>query len=177
MPKRIDLTPTSFIVLGLLERLGEASPYDLKQVVAESVGNFWSVPHSQVYREADRLERAGYLKERRDSTPGGRARKLYTTTSQGRRVFERWRSTTSDELPQLRDPGLLRLFFDAEPGQLARVRLEAHRRQLEAYRVRQRLSEGSGLRGARRALEAGIAHEREWVRFWSMLAAEPDERN
>ncbi len=174
MSDEIDLTPTSFIVLGLLARLSEASPYELKQAVAASIGNFWSVPHSQIYREADRLARAGYLSDRREATPGGRPRKVYALTSRGLRAFERWRETTSDELPELRDPGLLRLFFDARPSRLAPVRLEAHRRQLESYRARHKLYAGQAPRGPLLALEAGIAHEREWVRFWSRLAGEPE---
>lgn len=173
----MEFTPTSYIVLGLLERLGEASPYDLKQAVAGSIGNFWSVPHSQIYREADRLARAECLSERREQTRGGRTRKLYALTTRGRRALERWRETTSDELPQLRDPGLLRLFFDAEPNRLARVRLEAHRRQLERYMARQGLDGGQGPEGPRLALEAGIAHEREWVRFWSRLATPPQQQS
>ena len=44
----LSLTPTSFIVLGLVERSAGATPYELKQMVAASIGNFWSVPHSQL---------------------------------------------------------------------------------------------------------------------------------
>lgn len=171
MPREVDLTPTSYIVLGLLERLGEASPYELKQAVAGTVANFWSVPHSQVYREASRLARADHLTERREETAGGRPRKLYALTALGEQALEDWRKTTSEELPQLRDPGLLRLFFGADAGLIAPVRLDAHRRQLQGYLARRRLDDGKGPRGPRLALEAGIAHEREWVRFWSRLAA------
>ncbi|CAA9496763.1 MAG: hypothetical protein AVDCRST_MAG17-1035, partial [uncultured Solirubrobacterales bacterium] len=60
------LTATSYIVLGLLERAGEATPYELKQAIARSVGNFWSVPHSQLYSEPERLSKAGLLAERRE---------------------------------------------------------------------------------------------------------------
>lgn len=175
MLDEIDLSPTSYIVLGLIARLSEASPYELKQAVAQSIGNFWSVPHSQIYREADRLARAGHLSDRREATPGGRQRKLYSLTSRGRQALERWRETTTDELPELRDPGLLRLFFDAQPSRLAGVRLEAHRRQLESYLARHRLHQGQVPTGPLLALEAGIAHEREWVRFWSRLADEPQQ--
>ena len=51
----IRLTPTSYIVLGFLSLLGEATPYDLKRMVSVSVGHFWSFPHSQLYAEPDRL--------------------------------------------------------------------------------------------------------------------------
>jgi len=175
MRSEIDLTATSYIVLGLLERLGEASPYDLKQAVAATVANFWSVPHSQVYREAGRLAEGGLLSETRERTAGGRPRKLYAPTARGLQALQDWRQTTSAALPQLRDPGLLRLFFGADPSLIAPVRLEAHRRQLQGYEARRGLDDGGGPSGPRLALEAGIAHEREWVRFWSQLAPpQPD---
>jgi PadR family transcriptional regulator, regulatory protein AphA len=44
----IQLTQTSYVVLGLVEQAGEATPYDLKQIVAATVGGFFSIPHSQL---------------------------------------------------------------------------------------------------------------------------------
>lgn len=171
MSDEIELTPTSYIVLGLVDRLGETTPYQLKQAVASSIGNFWSVPHSQVYREADRLTRSGYLSASRSKTPGGRPRNLVVLTSRGRLAFERWLRSTTNELPELRDPALLRLFFDADLAPLARAQLAAHRRQLESYRQR-RKHDTPEPAGPRLTLEAGIAHEREWVRFWSRLSGD-----
>ena len=52
------MTPTSYIVLGLLERLGEASAYDLKREATATLGNFWSTPHSQIYRTTEHLAAA-----------------------------------------------------------------------------------------------------------------------
>ncbi len=60
-----ELTPTAAIVLGLVERAGAATPYELKQALDETVGNVWSLPHSQVYAEPERLARAGLLVESR----------------------------------------------------------------------------------------------------------------
>jgi DNA-binding PadR family transcriptional regulator len=56
------LTGTSFAVLSLLQMLGEATPYDLKQVLERSVENFWPVPHTTFYAEPERLARAGLLR-------------------------------------------------------------------------------------------------------------------
>ncbi len=163
------LSPTSYIVLGLIERAGESTPYDLKQMVAASVGNFWSVPHSQLYAEPERLARAGLLSERREEN--GRRRRLFSLTEPGREALSEWRSQPSDDpLPELRDPGLLRLFFGAEPQALAATRLEAHRAKLRDYEEQSAYDPGDGPRGAWLALEAGVRHEREWVRFWEELA-------
>ena len=166
----MQLTPTSYIVLGLLERAGEATPYELKQLVAASVGNFWSVPHSQLYAEPERLAGAEYLREQRE--PGGRRRRLYSLTDRGRDALDAWRDEATEELPELRDPGLLKLFFGAEERALAAVRRDAHRAKLAEYEARRGLDTGDGPRGPWRALDAGIAHEREWVRFWAKLAGE-----
>jgi DNA-binding PadR family transcriptional regulator len=78
MSSEIRLTPTSYIVLGLIEGGGEATPYDLKQAVAASLGDFWTLQHAQLYTEPERLAGAGYLKERREE--GGRRRRHYSTS-------------------------------------------------------------------------------------------------
>ena len=168
---RVELTATSYIVLGLLEAMGEGSVYDLKQAVAVSVGNFWSVPHSQLYREADRLETAGLLSARDDPSPGGRPRRVFKLATPGREALETWREDVAVErLPELRDPGLLKLFFGADPRRLAAARLEAHQRQLTSYETRFRAAPDVSPEGPRLTLQAGIGHEREWVRFWKRLA-------
>src|SRR5918998_1083713 len=64
------LTPISYIVLGLVSFAGEATPYRLKQLVAASVGNFWTLQHAQLYTEPERLAKAG-----RRTEPGERARR------------------------------------------------------------------------------------------------------
>ncbi|MDQ3537527.1 MAG: PadR family transcriptional regulator [Actinomycetota bacterium] len=162
----MTLTPTSFIVLGLLERVDEATPYDLKNLVAGSVGNFWSVPHSALYAEPERLAAGGYLTEHRETH--GRRRKLYRLTASGREALRAWRNAPTDELPELRDLGLLKLFFGADVATLASRRLEAHRRKLAEYEAR--AGDGQDVQGPPLTLRAGLGHEREWVRFWGELA-------
>jgi PadR family transcriptional regulator, regulatory protein AphA len=166
----MELTATSYIVLGLVDQLGEASPYDLKQAVARSVGNFWSVPHSQIYREAKKLERAGYLACRPERTAGGRPRHVYRLQPRGARELARWRQEPPEEPPELRDPGLLKLHLGGDPLPLARARRAAHQRKLDEYEARRKLDPGGRPRGIWLTLDAGIAHEREWVRFWSEIA-------
>lgn len=84
------LTETSYIVLGLIEQIGPATPYDLKRMVQVSTVNFWSVPHTQLYTECARLAKEGLLSERREQT--GRRRRIYRLTDPGRQALERWRS-------------------------------------------------------------------------------------
>ena len=53
------LTPTSYLVLGLLAREGPSTPYDLEQHVRATLGNFWSFPHTLLYSEPPRLAALG----------------------------------------------------------------------------------------------------------------------
>jgi PadR family transcriptional regulator AphA len=168
MAKRdIRLTPTSFIVLGLIAAAGRATPYDLKRVHQQGIGGFWSLNHAQLYAEPDRLVDGGYLEVEREE--GGRRRKLYQLTDRGREAFSHWLTTPTDEFTELRDPGLLQLFFGAAPGPLAEVQRRIHADRLEQY---ERLYADSGEwpEGARLVLESGIGHEREWLRFWEGVA-------
>src|SRR5918992_273781 len=66
----LRLNPVSYVVLGFVDWTGEATPYLLKQLVAQSVGNFWTLQHAQLYTEPERLAAGGYLTERRER--GGR---------------------------------------------------------------------------------------------------------
>jgi DNA-binding PadR family transcriptional regulator len=164
----IKLTPTSYIVLGMVSVAKGATPYDLKQMIAATVGNFFSIPHSQIYSEPERLARAGYLDEDRER--GGRRRKRYSLTQKGRKALSDWIAEPTDELYELRDPGLLKLGFGTDPKKLAAVQLEAHKKklaELEAARNESRIPGAPD--SARLVLEAGIGHEREYIRFWSKL--------
>lgn len=164
------LTPTSYIILGLLEQAGTATPYELKRVAATSLANFWLLQHAQFYTEPERLTGAGYLTVERERH--GRRRKLYSITSAGKQVLAEWRAQPTGEFTELRDPGLLKLFLGAKPAPLAEAQLETHRAKLQEYEALRTKDTGRRPRGQRLALDAGIAHEREWVRFWSGLAEE-----
>ena len=49
------LTPTSYLVLGLVRTLQPCTSYDMKLLVNISIGMFWSFQHSQLYAEPARL--------------------------------------------------------------------------------------------------------------------------
>lgn len=167
MATEIRLTPTSYIVLGLIDSMGESTPYDLKAAVARGLGNFWSLQHAQLYSEPARLAEAGHLTERREQT--GRKRKHYKVTAKGRRALRAWLGEPTEQLTELRDLALLKVFLGSDPIALAEGQLRAHRDQLGEYEeLVARLGEELPP-GARLSLDAGIAHEREWVRFWSRL--------
>ncbi len=162
------LTPTSYIVLGLIDLRGEATPYELKGLAAEGVGNFWSLQHAQLYTETSRLAGAGYLSEEREE--GGRRRKRYRLTERGRAALGEWVATATEQFTELRDLALLKLFFGADPAALAEKQLEIHRARLATYEALSEQAAGLPATGPALTLDAGLGHEREWVRFWERLA-------
>jgi PadR family transcriptional regulator, regulatory protein AphA len=160
-----NLSENSYAVLGLLEFFEPATPYQLKQVAQVSVFHFWTIPHTQLYTECARLAEAGLLTERREQT--GRRRRVYRLSKEGRRALKEWRADPDAGLYELRDPGLLKLFCGAKRPALAEAQLEGHRRRLAAY---EEICDQPDIpEGVRLTLEAGIGHEREYIRFWSRL--------
>ncbi len=163
------LSPTSYIVLGLLANADSGTPYDLKRAAQISTNNFWTVPHTQIYTECARLAELGLLDEHREQT--GRRRRVYSITADGRRLLERWREEPSEGGYELRDASILKLFFGGDPATIAAEQIEAHRRQLATYEEliehKQHMPRGQSL-----ALEYGIEHERQSVRFWTRVARE-----
>jgi PadR family transcriptional regulator AphA len=69
----------------------------------------------------------------------------------------------------VRDLGLLKLFFGADPSELAEVQLAAHRAELAEYeRIRDGMPEDVP-EGPRLALELGMRQARTWIEFWEEL--------
>ena len=149
---------TSYIVLGLLEQIEPATPYDLKRMAQLSTFNFWAVPHTQLYTECGRLATEGLLSERREQN--GRRRRIYRLTKRGRQALERLalRSPPTNSR-NCATPRTLKLFFGGDPAKLAAAQLDAHRRKLRAYeelraeasRVAPRLAARAGSRDRPRA--------------------------
>jgi DNA-binding PadR family transcriptional regulator len=166
------LTETSYIVLGLLEQAEPATPYDLKQLAQLSTNNFWSVPHTQLYSECARLAGEGLLDEHQEQT--GRRRRIYRLTELGRELLAHWCRQPTSDLYELRDASTLKLYFGGDPKALAGPQIEAHKQRLEFY------EELCGnvpdmQEGQRLALECGIGHEREFIRFWTELLERENE--
>ncbi len=177
------LTSTSYLVLGLIEREGASTPYDLKRHVAATIGHFWSFPHALLYKEPARLVELGLLVEERESD--GRRRRLFTITERGRAALRAWLARPSQESTELRDPGLLQLFF-ADLGSvdnrraLAAAQLAIHRAARARYEQDQRAEHMlNGNDPAPRTVEhwrdmtlpMGLLYEQAAVAFWEGVAA------
>jgi PadR family transcriptional regulator, regulatory protein AphA len=170
------LGPTSYVVLGSIALRGPSTSYDLKRFIDVALGRFWSFAHSQLYAEPDRLARAGLLTVHREE--GGRRRRTYAVTQTGRDALDAWLGEPSPGNPELRDLGLLKLFFselgDEEAFEaLVLEQAAIHRQMLARYEWLWRRY-GERLDYARRTLplEAGLRVERSLLEFWEALADE-----
>ncbi|MGA9877032.1 MAG: PadR family transcriptional regulator [Solirubrobacteraceae bacterium] len=169
------LSETSYLVLGMLEHAQPATPYDLKQVAELSSKYFWTIPHSLLYAECERLAKEGLLAEERE--PEGRRRRIYRVTKAGMDALEAWRAEPGRAISELRDLGYLKLFLGADPAMLARAHLPEHEATLQRFEELRNASGGVQVpRGPWLAFDAGIRHMRESVRFWKALLKEEEKK-
>lgn len=160
------LPTAAHLVLGLVEQLGEATPYDLKTVAANSTNFLFQLPHTQIYTQCERLVAAGLLHERREET--GRRRRLLTITEAGAATLQEWRDDPTAVPVEARDLALLKLFLGADPTVIGPEQVEAHRAQLERYCSMAEAGDDMP-DGARAALVFGTRYEETLVEFWSNL--------
>jgi DNA-binding PadR family transcriptional regulator len=174
--KPIKLTTTSYAVLCLLDLAGEATPYELKQMLLNSIEHFWPVPHTTFYDEPARLAKAGYLSERQEQ--GGRRRKRYSLTDAGREALRAWTQAPGAPPSQYRDEAMLKVFAGADPQAAFAGRIEWHRAQLaelEGYLAN--LKEGhegrreDEWRGPETTVLGGIEYHRQMIAIFERFAA------
>jgi PadR family transcriptional regulator, regulatory protein AphA len=104
-----EQTPTAYVILGMI-KIGRRTGYDIKQMVDFSTRFFWAASYGQIYPELKRLEETGLIDGESDPR-GGRKRRTYTLTPAGEDALERWLTSATDPLYEVRDEALLRLFF------------------------------------------------------------------
>ena len=103
-----SLSPTARVILGLLAWQPRTG-YEIKQVTDQSTRFFWGASYGQIYPELRRLEAAGLVASREE--PRGRVpRRIYSLTEAGQEALAGWLEET-DESYEVRDEGLLKLFF------------------------------------------------------------------
>jgi DNA-binding PadR family transcriptional regulator len=159
-----QLTPTSYLVLGLLAREGPSTPYGLERLVAATLGNFWSFPHTLLYSEPARLASLGLVTEARETD--GRRRRMFAVTSAGLEALAAWLGRPVHASTELRDLGLLQLFFmdlasDESRLRLAEAQLEVHGAKLSEYEEDARI-EVAGVARDGRPLLAGRRTVEHW---------------
>src|SRR5919198_5266596 len=154
----VVVNPTAASLLGFLHT-GPKTGWELTTQIELSIGNFWNLTRSQVYRELSSLAATGLVVA---GDPGPRDRRPYEISEKGKQAFREWINREPGE-ELIRDPVLLMVFFreHVEPDRLVRF-LTAHRlrheRSLEKYQALEvQLRETDG--GPLDALRFGIAYE------------------
>jgi hypothetical protein len=102
---------------------------------------------------------------------------VFSLTECGRQALEAWRSAPLNQHTEMRDEAILKLFFGADPSRLATSQLALYEEQLHKWESLHLVAADLAPRGVVLALEAGIGHVREYVRFWkSVCENEPKKR-
>jgi PadR family transcriptional regulator AphA len=151
------LNPTGRVILGMLA-LGKQTGYDIKQFVDKSTRHFWAASYGQIYPELKRLEANGLICGRPEPS-GGRARQVYELTEDGRAALLQWLAADDEPLFELRDEGMLKLFFsDSLPerriANIRAMRLRQERKLEQLRAIESMASNGPG--GPYLTLQLGI---------------------
>jgi PadR family transcriptional regulator, regulatory protein AphA len=182
----MDLGKTSYLLLGMLQ-LGRRTGYDIKRLVDVSTRFFWAASYGQIYPELQRLEKLGLVRGRRDDADG-RRRKSYELSAAGERALREWLTSDQPLHLELRDEGMLKLFF--ADGLDSEERAELWRKLGEAHgQIHDRLTEhrptaaaSAEERGYRMPLEVldfGVAFTgfvRDWCEQMEARSREPSGR-
>ena len=171
------LPASSYVILGLLATCGPATPYEMKKLIDGSIGYFWDFPRAQLYVDPPRLAELGLLAEEREAA--GRRRRLYRITPAGQAELQGWLHEPATQEVELRDAGLLKLYFGAllsvdDVVALARRERELHERRLAAYRAIEDAIASEPIQAFGLAtLRMGIAYEQLSITFWRDISAQP----
>lgn len=163
----MELSATGRVILGVLA-VEPRSGYDIKTLTDKSTRHFWAASYGQIYPELKRLSDAG-LVEGEEEPHGGRKRTVYRITRQGHKALAAW--LTSDEMThELRDEGLLKLFFAAtqDPETVAAVirqKRDAHAAAIAEFREIEPFAASAERFGPAQTLAYGIAYNEFAVRW------------
>jgi DNA-binding PadR family transcriptional regulator len=174
------LSPTSYVVLGMVGLRGPSTSYDLKRAIGRSIGYFWTFPHAALYSEPRRLTGLGLLDASREED--GRRRRTYSITEAGRAALRDWLASPTNQHFEMRDVAELKLFFSelGDPGHvqaLAREQVAQHEQRIRVYEeMQRRYGEVEALAPRMVTLRLGLEMERAALRFWQALASERASR-
>jgi PadR family transcriptional regulator, regulatory protein AphA len=179
-----QLTPTAYVILGMLSR-EPRSGYEIKAAVDGSTRFFWAASYGQIYPELKRLSEAG-LVVGVDSPTGGRKRTVYEITDDGAGELKAWLRRPPETF-EMRDEGLLKLFFanllpPEEAVEILRA-MRAHRLAVAArFRAIEPEAEAKDDPYPLAVLRSGLEFT-EWFADWcerteaEILASAPEQRS
>ena len=163
----MKLSPTARVILGVLA-VEPRSGYDIKAMTDKSTRFFWAASYGQIYPELKRLAEQGLV--RGDDEPqGARKRTVWRITEAGREALSSW-LVSSEQTHELRDEGLLKLFFAGTAGteeikKVLREKRSAHAAALEEIRAIETLARSVERFGPHAVLGYGLAYNEFAIRW------------
>lgn len=163
-----NLSTGDSLFLAFLKN-GPRSSYDLKKEMSSSINFFWYAQHSQVYQQANRLRRDGFVEPR--GAASGRNKQLLALTAKGSAAVDDWLRSPAASY-RVYDESLAKIYFSSLSGPEVthELLLDQQRRhadqlaefeQLEA--VLGRVEPGQVVPGQLYALRLGIEVERAYM--------------
>jgi DNA-binding PadR family transcriptional regulator len=102
-----ELSTGDYLFMAFL-KVGPRSSYDIKKEMTSSVSFFWYAQHSQVYQQAKRLRRGGYVETR--GAASARNRQLLALTEQGSEAVDEWLAQPAATY-RVYDESLAKIYF------------------------------------------------------------------
>lgn len=133
VPAVPELRAPAYVVLGMVQ-LGADSGYAIKKTVEQSIRFFWTISQAQIYPSLQLLEQAGFITGKADPQ-GRRPRRTFKITEAGRAALTEWLSLAEPMPLELRDTGMLKLFFADALDRDQAVALLRSVRQRSEHRV------------------------------------------
>ena len=98
-------------ILGLISN-GDKTGYEIMTVFRDSLSHFWTAQTSQIYRELQAMEKAGWISQTRVPQQGRPDKNVFSITPAGREELVRW--LREKDLPVIRNPLMMKTFFLGE---------------------------------------------------------------
>lgn len=119
-----------FALLGMLS-LCPGSGYDIKKLMASSIGYFWSESYGRIYPLLKQLAKEGLIRLQHEPKSGRRERQSYAITQKGARALEEW-LRREPRLEPNRSELLLKMFFSGRvPVEVASAQVLARKQSEE----------------------------------------------
>jgi PadR family transcriptional regulator AphA len=167
---KVQLTTGDYLFLAFL-KTGPHSAYEIKKEMTSSVNFFWSAQHSQVYQQAKRLRRDGYIEPK--GAASIRNRQLLGLTEEGSRAVGRWLEGPAAPY-RVYDESLAKVYFASFAGEAATAELLTDQQrhhtgllgEFEAlHSALEAVDFGDVVPGQLYALRLGIEVERAYLRW------------
>ena len=107
--KAPNLSSSAYMALAMVGG-GATTGYAIKQGLERVATFFWTASYGQIYPDLRKLEAAGMITGR-DQAAGGRLRREYRLTDEGKRALHGWLAEPAEPAVWIRHEGIMRLML------------------------------------------------------------------